>query len=61
MLSDSFSKIAEACPSEVSFHWHELDEALSVRTAGVLPAARKVLLPIVKGRVLHRRVTKRVA
>lgn len=38
MLSESFSKIAEACPGEVSFHWHDLDEAFSVKTAGVLPA-----------------------
>lgn len=38
MLSDSFAKIAEACPGEVSFHWHDLDEAFSVKTAGVLPA-----------------------
>src|SRR5690606_29714108 len=33
-----FSKIAEACPGEVSIEWHELDEAFSVKTSGVLPA-----------------------
>lgn len=38
MLSDSFSKIAEACPGEVSIAWHELDEAFSVKAAGVLAA-----------------------
>jgi predicted DNA-binding transcriptional regulator YafY len=38
MLTDSFSKIAEACPGEVSIQWHELDDAFSVKAAGVLPA-----------------------
>ncbi|WP_395736189.1 helix-turn-helix transcriptional regulator [Prosthecobacter sp.] len=38
MLSDSFSKIAEACPGEVSIQWHELDDAFSVKAAGVLAA-----------------------
>jgi proteasome accessory factor B len=38
MLRDSFSKIAGACPGEVSIAWHELDEAFSVKAAGVLPA-----------------------
>ncbi len=38
MLAESFSKIAEACPGEVSFHWHDLDEAFSVKAAGALPA-----------------------
>jgi len=38
MLADSFSKIAEACPGEVSIQWHELDGAFSVKASGVLPA-----------------------
>lgn len=38
MLADSFSKIAEACPGEVSIEWHELDDAFSVKASGVLPA-----------------------
>lgn len=38
MLAESFSKIAEACPGEVSIHWHELDKAFSVKASGVLPA-----------------------
>ncbi|WP_395749976.1 helix-turn-helix transcriptional regulator [Prosthecobacter sp.] len=38
MLSASFSKIAEACPGEVSIQWHELDDAFSVKAAGVLAA-----------------------
>lgn len=38
MLADSFSKIAEACPGEVSIEWHELDDAFSVKAAGVLTA-----------------------
>jgi predicted DNA-binding transcriptional regulator YafY len=38
MLTEGFSKIAEACPGEVSIRWHELDEAFSVKAAGVLPA-----------------------
>lgn len=38
MLSASFSKIAEACPGEVSIHWHELDRAFSVKATGVLAA-----------------------
>jgi proteasome accessory factor B len=38
MLAASFSKIAEACPGEVSIHWHELDAAFSVKAVGVLPA-----------------------
>lgn len=38
MLTESFSKIAEACPGEVSIAWHELDDAFSVKAAGVLPA-----------------------
>jgi predicted DNA-binding transcriptional regulator YafY len=38
MLSESFSKIAEACPGEISIEWHELDEAFSVKASGVLPA-----------------------
>lgn len=38
MLADSFSKVAEACPGEVSIEWHELDDAFSVKASGVLPA-----------------------
>ena len=38
MLAESFSKIAEACPGEVSIQWNELDSAFSVRASGVLPA-----------------------
>jgi hypothetical protein len=38
MLADSFSKIAEACPGEVSIQWHELDGAYSVKASGVLTA-----------------------
>jgi proteasome accessory factor B len=38
MLTESFSKIAEACPGEVSIAWHELDEAFCVKAAGVLAA-----------------------
>jgi proteasome accessory factor B len=38
MLSESFSKIAEACPGEISIEWHELDKAFSVKASGVLPA-----------------------
>jgi predicted DNA-binding transcriptional regulator YafY len=38
MLAESFSKIAEACPGEVSIQWNELDEAFSVKAAGVMPA-----------------------
>lgn len=38
MLAESFSKIAEACPGEVSIEWHELDEAFSVKASGVLAA-----------------------
>ncbi|MDI1314243.1 WYL domain-containing protein [Prosthecobacter sp.] len=38
MLAESFSKIAEACPGEVSIHWHERDEAFSVKASGILPA-----------------------
>ncbi len=38
MLAESFSKIAEACPGEVTMQWQEMDEAFSVKAAGVLPA-----------------------
>lgn len=38
MLADSFSKIAEACPGNVSIQWHELDAAFSVKACGVMPA-----------------------
>ncbi|WP_395731430.1 helix-turn-helix transcriptional regulator [Prosthecobacter sp.] len=38
MLTESFSKIADACPGEISIEWHELDEAFSVKASGVLPA-----------------------
>lgn len=38
MLSESFQKIAGACPGEVSIAWNELDEAFSVKAAGVLAA-----------------------
>lgn len=38
MLAASFSKIAEACPGEVSIRWDELDSGFSVKAAGVLPA-----------------------
>lgn len=38
MLAESFSKIAVACPGEVSIRWQELDEAFSVKARGVLPA-----------------------
>jgi len=38
MLSESFSKIAEACAGDVSIEWHELDEAFSVKASGVMSA-----------------------
>ncbi len=38
MLAESFSKIAEVCPGEVSIEWRELDEAFSVKASGVLAA-----------------------
>lgn len=38
MLGESFSKIAEACPGQVSMAWGEFDEAFSVKAAGVVPA-----------------------
>lgn len=38
MLSESFSKIAGACPGDVSIAWHELDEAFSVKASGVMVA-----------------------
>ncbi|MBL9181093.1 MAG: WYL domain-containing protein [Verrucomicrobiaceae bacterium] len=38
MLSESFSKIAEACPGEISIQWQELDDVFSVKAAGVLAA-----------------------
>lgn len=38
MLTESFRKIADACPGEISIEWHELDEAFSVKASGVLPA-----------------------
>jgi len=38
MLAESFSKIAEACPGEVSIRWDELDSAFSVKASGVLAA-----------------------
>lgn len=38
MLMESFRKIADACPGEISLEWHELDEAFSVKASGVLPA-----------------------
>lgn len=38
MLAESFSKIAGACPGEVSIEWHELDDAFSVKALGVLAA-----------------------
>jgi len=38
MLAESFSKIAEACPGEVSIRWDELDSAFSVKASEVLAA-----------------------
>lgn len=38
MLAESFSKITEAFPGDVSIEWHELDNAFFVKAAGVLPA-----------------------
>lgn len=38
MLSESFSKIAEACPGEISIQWKELDDVFSVKAADVLVA-----------------------
>jgi predicted DNA-binding transcriptional regulator YafY len=38
MLRESFSKIAEACPGEISIQWQELDDIFSVKAAGVLAA-----------------------
>lgn len=38
MLAASFSKIAEACPGEVSIQWQDLDEMFTVKAAGVLSA-----------------------
>lgn len=36
VLAHSFEKITDACPGSVTFHWHELDSAFSVKTAGAL-------------------------
>ncbi len=38
LLAESFGKIAESCPGQVSIQWQELEEAFSVKTAGVLAA-----------------------
>jgi predicted DNA-binding transcriptional regulator YafY len=38
ILSDSFQKIASACPGEVSVQWQDLDDFFSVKALGVLPA-----------------------
>lgn len=38
MLAESFRKIADACPGEISIAWHELDAAFSVKASGVLAA-----------------------
>ena len=43
MLSESFQKIAGACPGEVSIAWNELDEAFSVKAAGVLEDEKRGL------------------
>lgn len=52
-LRESFSKIAQACPGEVSFDWQELDEAFSMRATGVAEADVSLfgdLLDAVRGR-----------
>lgn len=38
MLAESFRKIADACPGQISIAWHELDAAFSVKASGVLAA-----------------------
>jgi proteasome accessory factor B len=53
MLAESFAKIAEACPGEVSIEWEALDECFTVKAAGVLPANVTLfgdLLDAVRGR-----------
>jgi proteasome accessory factor B len=37
-LRDSFKRLSGALHGEVSFHWSDLDEAFSVKDAGVVPA-----------------------
>ncbi len=43
MLGESFRKIAEACPGEVSLQWEELETAFSVKAVGVLASGVSLL------------------
>jgi proteasome accessory factor B len=57
MLAESFSKIAEACPGEVSIQWSELDEAFSVKASGVLPADVTLFGDLLDAVMANREVT----
>lgn len=57
MLADSFSKIAGACPGEVSIQWHDLDDAFSVKAAGVMPADVTLFSDLLEAVMANREVS----
>lgn len=57
MLAESFSKIAEACPGEVSIQWQELDEMFSVKAAGVLAADVPLFSALLEAALARREVS----
>jgi proteasome accessory factor B len=54
ILAESFEKLAEMCAGEVSFRWQDLDDAFSVRSAGVVAADMTLFGDLVDA-VLERR------
>ncbi len=47
-LRDAFRKMAASVPGEISFRWSDLDEAFSVRAAGVVPGDERLFESIAR-------------
>ncbi len=57
LVAESVNKIARACPESVTMHWQDMDEAYSVKAAGVLAADTRIFASLLEAVMNHREVT----
>jgi len=57
LVAESVNKIASACPESVTMHWQDMDEAYSVKAAGVLAADALIFSSLLEAVMNHREVT----
>lgn len=56
LVHEGMQKIVEACPESVSLHWHELDEAFSMKSTGVVRSDVAVFMRLVDAVLEQREV-----